>query len=253
VPPAGCSTNAATCPISTDVCDDPGPDTTTQSNDPNLTVGGVACGGGGLTTANTYARSFSGLTGGEIRCVEFGYSNSGGPVAVSLILCRDTDGGTPTAIGTDLVELARRDLSPLAAFGSVTAQFDEPVCIDGNTSPIVVVLDIAASTTGFATYAGNTAGATGPTYLLAEACGITTFIDVASIGFGDLQWVVSINGDYSGCGTGGIVGDLNGDGVVNAADLAILLGQWGGSGNADLNNDGVVNAADLAILLGAWG
>ena len=46
--------------------------------------------------------------------------------------------------------------------------------------------------------------------------------------------------------------DLNGDGVVNGADLAILLGQWGGSGSADLNGDGVVNGADLALLLGAW-
>lgn len=47
-------------------------------------------------------------------------------------------------------------------------------------------------------------------------------------------------------------GDLNGDGVVNAADLAILLGAWGGSGAGDLDGDGVVGAADLAILLGAW-
>jgi hypothetical protein len=47
--------------------------------------------------------------------------------------------------------------------------------------------------------------------------------------------------------------DLNGDGVVNGADLAILLGQWGGPGSADLNGDGVVGGADLALLLAAWG
>lgn len=52
---------------------------------------------------------------------------------------------------------------------------------------------------------------------------------------------------------GGCEGDLNGDDVVNAADLTILLGQWGISGSADLNGDNVVNAADLTILLGAWG
>jgi hypothetical protein len=39
---------------------------------------------------------------------------------------------------------------------------------------------------------------------------------------------------------------------VNGADLAILLGGWGGRGLADLNGDGEVNGADLAILLGAW-
>ncbi|HMN97594.1 MAG TPA: hypothetical protein PKC43_07430 [Phycisphaerales bacterium] len=46
--------------------------------------------------------------------------------------------------------------------------------------------------------------------------------------------------------------DLNGDGVVNGADLGILLGNWGGSGSGDLNGDGVINGADLGILLGSW-
>jgi len=46
--------------------------------------------------------------------------------------------------------------------------------------------------------------------------------------------------------------DLNGDGIVNGADLSILLAQWGGPGTADFNGDGVVNGADLAQLLGAW-
>ncbi len=53
-------------------------------------------------------------------------------------------------------------------------------------------------------------------------------------------------------GSGGIPGDLNGDGIVNGADLAILLGAWGGRGPADLNGDGIVDGADLAILLGNW-
>ncbi|MDZ4753791.1 MAG: hypothetical protein SGJ11_04770, partial [Phycisphaerae bacterium] len=48
--------------------------------------------------------------------------------------------------------------------------------------------------------------------------------------------------------------DLNGDGIVNAMDLSILLGAWGGRGGAaDLDHNGVVGAGDLAILLGAWG
>jgi hypothetical protein len=46
--------------------------------------------------------------------------------------------------------------------------------------------------------------------------------------------------------------DLDGDGEVNAADLAILLGAWG-TGSADLSGDGNTDAADLAVLLGAWG
>ncbi|MFO0874174.1 MAG: hypothetical protein U0575_09405 [Phycisphaerales bacterium] len=47
--------------------------------------------------------------------------------------------------------------------------------------------------------------------------------------------------------------DLNGNGLVGAEDLGILLGQWGASGNADLNGNGVVDAGDLGILLGTWG
>ena len=47
--------------------------------------------------------------------------------------------------------------------------------------------------------------------------------------------------------------DLNGDGLVNAADLTILLSAWGSSGPADLNGDGLVNAPDVTILLSDWG
>jgi len=47
--------------------------------------------------------------------------------------------------------------------------------------------------------------------------------------------------------------DLDGDGTVNASDLAILLGNWGGTGAGDINGDGSVDAGDLAILLSNWG
>lgn len=48
-------------------------------------------------------------------------------------------------------------------------------------------------------------------------------------------------------------GDLNGDGVVDGADLGLLLGAWDGADPiADLNGDGVVDGADLGLLLGSW-
>jgi len=43
------------------------------------------------------------------------------------------------------------------------------------------------------------------------------------------------------------------DGVVDGADLGLLLGQWGANGTGDLNGDGVVDGADLGLLLSAWG
>ncbi len=55
----------------------------------------------------------------------------------------------------------------------------------------------------------------------------------------------------------GCVGDLNGDGTVDAADLGIVLGAWGPSQptgpDTDFNDDGVIDGADLSIVLGAWG
>jgi hypothetical protein len=54
-------------------------------------------------------------------------------------------------------------------------------------------------------------------------------------------------------GTCGIPGDLNGDGVVNAADLSEMLNGWGSAGPSDLNGDGTTDAADMAVLLGNFG
>ena len=51
------------------------------------------------------------------------------------------------------------------------------------------------------------------------------------------------------------IGDLNGCGTVDVADLALLLGSWGKNPGhvADINDDGLVNGVDLALLLGHWG
>ena len=48
-------------------------------------------------------------------------------------------------------------------------------------------------------------------------------------------------------------GDLNGDHVVDGADIGLLLGQWGSDGTADFNSSGEVDGADLGVMLGSWG
>lgn len=54
------------------------------------------------------------------------------------------------------------------------------------------------------------------------------------------------------CPSAGL-GDINKDGRIDGADLAILLADWNLSGSlADLDGDGKVGAPDLAILLAAW-
>jgi len=50
--------------------------------------------------------------------------------------------------------------------------------------------------------------------------------------------------------------DFDGDGAINASDLAILLAAWGtcapGTCATDLDGDGATGSADLAALLAAW-
>ncbi len=57
------------------------------------------------------------------------------------------------------------------------------------------------------------------------------------------------------CGSGstGNPYDLNGDGIVDGADMGIIFGNWGGSGIGDIDGDGVVGASDLGLLLGNFG
>lgn len=51
--------------------------------------------------------------------------------------------------------------------------------------------------------------------------------------------------------------DLNGDGLVDGADLGLLLSAWGRCIDdpcvGDVNGDGFVDGADLGLLLSAWG
>jgi len=47
--------------------------------------------------------------------------------------------------------------------------------------------------------------------------------------------------------------DVSGDCVIGAADLAVVLTNFGAAGGpVDLNNDGVVNGAEIASILNAW-
>ena len=54
-----------------------------------------------------------------------------------------------------------------------------------------------------------------------------------------------------------VPGDVNGDGSVNAQDIAVVLSSWGpcppkGACTADVDGDGDVDAADVAAVLSGW-
>lgn len=111
--------------------------------------------------------------------------------------------------------------------------------IDGNDQPVITYLPNDHSF-----IAGDTLNPIQP-----NALGIAQLpvveVDTA-FGF-DGNWLIRLNTLRQTCPA-----DLNGDGVVNARDLAILLAAWN-NGTVDLNGDGATDAADLAILLAAWG
>jgi hypothetical protein len=67
---------------------------------------------------------------------------------------------------------------------------------------------------------------------------------------GDLLY----DGDDPDCAAS-CVGDVNGDLVVDTADLVALLAAWGPCPGCDedINGDDVVDTADLVALLAAWG
>ena len=51
--------------------------------------------------------------------------------------------------------------------------------------------------------------------------------------------------------------DINGDGLVDGADLSVLLANWGSCATlecpGDFDESGIIDGADLSALLGAWG
>ena len=47
--------------------------------------------------------------------------------------------------------------------------------------------------------------------------------------------------------------DLDGSGLVDGADLGLLLSGWGAAGAADIDGSGTVDGSDLGVMLSAWG
>ena len=70
----------------------------------------------------------------------------------------------------------------------------------------------------------------------------------SELGGFECTFVLDLHPDQQACPA-----DLDGNRIVNGADLGMLLGNWGGQGVGDLNQDGTVNGADLGALLGAFG
>lgn len=82
-----------------------------------------------------------------------------------------------------------------------------------------------------------------------DANGEVYIVDHGSTTAGAIFKIIPATGEVT-C-TVPVTGDLDGNSVVDAADLSLLLGAWG-TAAGDLNSDATTDAADLSILLGAW-
>ena len=103
------------------------------------------------------------------------------------------------------------------------------------------------------------AAATAPQFVWVSVTGTTACQDCDNDGISDADEIAAGAPDVNANGvpdTCECLADLNDDGVVNGADISVLLGFWGLTGKSvtgDIVPDGTVNGADLAAVLGSWG
>jgi len=271
----------ASCPSVVDTtCSAPGPDNralSTPTVATNFSQGcATACANNGGGSADVrFATVIQGANLlKEISCFNFGVAavrsqtptgGACGYVGSDLLipcvveLYRDTNGGTPTAPGTDLELIQAWNV--LCPGGVYVANFepDEPICVENETSLVFVLSTpnlFNGTVAGVPSGAGYRAGVglglgTLPSNVsrLAPLCGDTTFVPV---GANTYQWVVNINGAAAACSGSNCPGDFNADGVRDGADLGALLAGWG-TGGGDVNGDGNTDGADLGALLAVFG
>lgn len=159
-----------------------------------------------------------------------------------------TDGPAPRGACGDVAQIDDdiwfRYVAPCSGEAHVSAcgDFDTRLAVYAGACPEDSTTLLACSDASRACDAGaqvNFEVSAGATYRIRVGGG------VGRPGHGTLELAV----ECSGC-----LGDLVGDGVVDGADLGVLLGAWGASGSpADVNGDNFVDGSDLGIMLGAWG
>ncbi len=261
------------CPSFGDTCDHTIASTVSQNLGVDYTNYAMSCllwcgvPGTTFTVAANSARSFSGLNSGYLACATVAVANmdegaddvwyaNGSPAPFTLALYRDIDGGDPMGVDVDLELIVSKDFLALGGYSNVTWNLDAPIDLEGNTDPIVLVMSTPeanacdANTNYLFGGLGNNAGSTAPWFAQSlDVNGICP--DAAFVAqTGASQWIVDLGlseGDATPCPT-----DLDGNGAMDGADLAILLGGWGGP-SGDIDGDGTTNGADLAALLGVFG
>jgi len=164
---------------------------------------------------------------------------------------------------------------------SVGVQVGNPANIDGsNNTTVVLDLGTATSTTapssvvtvngiqynsfnlGTLTFTTSAAAASGASTTISVVPRTTTGIVVEphkafiSSTFSTFNTADGSSFALNAAAVATLVGDVNGDGIVNQLDLNIINGHWQATGvgfaNGDINGDGIVNQLDLNLVNGNW-
>lgn len=185
----------------------------------------------------TIARSLTGTVLGHARA---SWS------AASLVTATTASTTTPANAGTVQIAVPLHNFG----YGALQARLDADG-VSGLTAPFATVTGTAsniAAAPASLVFSFNSNGRAPGTYAQ-TATVLTSDENLAGATSGSLAVTLSVTV------TGGNPADLNGDGHVDGADLALLLNAWGTTkpNPADLDHDGIVSGSDLSILLNSWG
>lgn len=154
--------------------------------------------------------------------------------------------GTSFFVGASYVDTPSFD-----DFGPIAGDFTSPWAGTGWVMFGTNVIDLSANSTPQPAITGGTGGPFNPMVRAVVQrlpdCDNDGALDTCEIA-NDPSLDLNGNGRLDACEP---IGDVNGDGTVGGADLAIVLGLWGKT-QPDLTGDGIVDAADVAVVLGAW-
>ena len=197
-----------------------------------------------------------GVTAGRevtISCVSYGAFNDGGQTNGNIQLWRDTNGGAPTLPNDDLELLGTGNITIIGLEQEVI--FDPPIVIPADTNLVVTMH--AGWSDGYLSVGGNNSPSASQTwYRDYQGFCSNTFTDVSVLGYPNFAWVTELAIELSATPC---PADFNNDGIVDGADLGVLISSWGpcspppASCVADITGNGIVEGGDLGLLIASWG
>lgn len=242
--------------------DECGPDSLTQSDNPDLIGNGSAwCGDTQFSAETSLARAFVMPTNTALSCVTFGVrSNTGGDWPVAVRVLQGPIEGAYDAL--TVLSHSEVVIPGGTTFTFVTAPVGELFLVGGQEyifELLVPSREIADGGDGGLLQLGfNAAGQSAPTYIRAPACGLQDFADLAEEGFPNRHLVMSLavaGSPPSGCEPQsitdpgfetGALGNYNT--VLN--DFQTNQGQWGAEAGSIVGGptDGVVPRTGASML-----